>query len=313
MALHVITGAGPVGAGAARLLAEQGHQVRLVSRSGRAPVGHPRIEALALDATDADALSTACAGAAALYNCANPPYHRWPQDWPPLAGAMLQAAQRTGAVLVTMSNLYGYGPVHAPMTEDTPLAATGRKGRVRARMWTDALAAHRAGRARVTEARASDFYGPHATANAMIGERFVPRVLAGRPVPVLGDPDAAHSWTYLPDVAAALVVLGTDERAWGRAWHVPTGPPLSQRELARRFAERGGAREPRLRRMPGPVLWAAGLVSPLLRELRETAHQFARPFVLDSTAFTATFGLNPTPVPDAVSATVAWWRARTGA
>jgi len=321
MALHVIVGAGPVGVGTARLLAAVGHRVRLVSRSGRGPAGGAaggtagggRIEPVAMDATDAAALAEVAGGAAALYNCANPAYHRWPRDWPPLAAALLATAERTGAVLVTMGNLYGYGPVGAAMTEDLPLAATGSKGRVRARMWADALAAHRAGRARVTEARASDFYGPHATANTVLGERFVPRVLAGRPVSVLGDPDAPHSWTYLPDVAAAIVVLGTDERALGRAWHVPTAPALSQRAMARLFAEQAGAPEPRLRTVPAPVVWAAGLVSPLMRELRETAHQFARPFVLDSAAFTETFGVQPTPVDTAVKETVAWWQARSAA
>jgi len=62
--------------------------------------------------------------------------------WPPIANALLVAAERSGAVLATTSNLYGYGPVSAPMTEATPLAATGTKGRVRVQMWRDALAAH---------------------------------------------------------------------------------------------------------------------------------------------------------------------------
>jgi nucleoside-diphosphate-sugar epimerase len=313
MSLHVIVGAGPVGSGTAERLAEAGHQVRVVSRSGRGPTSHPRIELVAADATNTAVLRELAAGSAALYNCANPLYHRWPQDWPPLAAALMSTAEHTGAVLVTMGNLYGYGPVDTAMTEDTPLAATGSKGRVRAAMWTDALAAHRAGRLRATEARASDFFGPGATRHAMIGERFVPPVLAGKPVYVLGNPDAPHTWSYLSDVAAAMVILGTDERAWGKAWHVPSPPPLSQRAMAARLATLAGAREPRLRRVPNAVLHAAGLVSPLLREFRETNHQFARPFVMDSSAFTTTFGVEPTPMDDALKATMAWWQSRAGA
>jgi hypothetical protein len=49
-------------------------------------------------------------GAAVLYNSANPAYHRWPELWPPIAAALLEAAERAGAVLVTISNRYGYGP-----------------------------------------------------------------------------------------------------------------------------------------------------------------------------------------------------------
>ena len=50
---------------------------------------------------------------------------------------------------------------------------------------------------------------------------------------------------------------------------------------------------------------AAGAVVPLLRELRETRHQFERPFVLDSSRAERTFGLGPTPWEVALQATVA--------
>ncbi len=66
--------------------------------------------------------------AAVIYNCVNPPYDRWVELWPPMAQAFLDYAERTGAVLATCSNLYGYGPVDVPMTEDLPLAATGDEG-----------------------------------------------------------------------------------------------------------------------------------------------------------------------------------------
>ena len=92
-------------------------------------------------------------------------------------------------MLVTIGNLYGYGPVDGPMTEDTPLAATGAKGRVRNRMWADALAAHRAGRVRVTEVRGSDYVGAgrHLAADDWCcpgcsrGQRVVLPVDCGRP------------------------------------------------------------------------------------------------------------------------------------
>ena len=89
--MHVIVGAGPVGAATARLLAERGEQVRIISRRGTGPE-HPTVERVAADATDADRLSSLAVGAVALYNCANPLYHRWLTDWPPLASALLAAA-----------------------------------------------------------------------------------------------------------------------------------------------------------------------------------------------------------------------------
>ncbi|GGR63086.1 NAD-dependent epimerase [Micromonospora fulviviridis] len=301
MALHVIVGAGPVGTATARLLAERGERVRVVTRRGTGPA-HPAIERIAADAADAERLTALTEGAAALYNCANPAYHRWPLDWPPLAAALLTAAERTGAVLATVGNLYGYGPVDAPMTEATPLASTGTKGRVRNRMWADALAAHRAGRARITEVRGSDYVGADGTSLAMM---VLPRVLAGQRVFLPVDWDAPHTWTYIPDVARTLVAAATDERAWGRAWHVPSAPAVSMRDLAGRAAALVGAPAPRLIRMPYPMLWVAGLANPFARELRETAYQFDRPYVLDSTAATATLGVEPTPLDRVVKETVA--------
>ncbi|MEO3749454.1 NAD-dependent epimerase/dehydratase family protein [Streptomyces sp. B6B3] len=301
MSLHVIVGAGPVGSAAAQLLAERGDRVRVVTRSGSGPE-HPAVERVAADATDADALARLCDGAAALHNCAAAPFHRWATDWPPLAAALLGAAERSGAVLVTAANLFGYGPVEGPMTEQTPLAATGVQGRVRAGIWRDALAAHEAGRVRATEVRSSDYLG--AGTQSLLTVQVLPRVLAGRRASVPADLDAPHSWTYTGDVARTMVACADDERAWGRPWHAPTAPPVSIRDLATRACAQAGAPAPRLSVMPGPVFWLGGLTSPLVRALRETQYQFRRPFVMDSTTTTTTFALEPTPVTDSLRETV---------
>lgn len=311
MSKQIVVGKGPVGTATAAFLAEQGHDVRVASRSGgRSDIDG--VQHVTLDATDATGLAALATGADALYNCVNPAYHRWATDWPPMANAMLDAAERSGAVLVTMGNLYGYGPVDRPMTEDLPLAATGTKGRVRVRMWEDSLARHRAGRVRVTEARASDYVGPGVTHQGYLGERAVPLLLRGRTVRVLGDPDAPHSWTYVPDVARTLVRLGTDPRAWGRAWHVPTALPASGRDMVTGLCAAAEVAPVKVRRIPPLALRVSGLFVPMMRELQETRHQFERPFVLDSSAYTATFGESATPLDEALKTTVAWWRERLG-
>jgi nucleoside-diphosphate-sugar epimerase len=303
---HLVIGAGPVGHTTARLLADQGHEVVVATRSGTTV---PGTSAVRLDAADAAAVLAAAQGAVAIYSCINPPYHRWPIDWPPASAAVLAAAERTGAVLVTMSNLYGYGPVDHPMRETDPLAATGDKGRVRARMWEEALAAHEAGRVRVTEARAGDYVGPMVTGSSL-GERVVPRVLAGKAVSVIGATDAPHAFSYVPDVARTLVVLGTDERAWGKAWHVPSMPALTQREAVHALCRAAGVAPVAVKSVPPFVLKLGGLASKDMRELPEVLYQFDRPFVMDDTAARATFGLDHTPVDEVMAATVAWYRGR---
>jgi nucleoside-diphosphate-sugar epimerase len=304
---HLVVGAGATGAATARLLADQGDHVRLISRSGSGPV-HTRIERIAADANDAARLSELARGAATITNCANPAYTEWHTVWPPLAASILAAAESSGAVLVTLSNLYAYAPPTRPMRATDPLDPPTDKGEIRAAMWRDALAAHEAGRIRAAEARASDFVGPGVGKNGHLGDRVVPKVLAGKSVSVLGDPDAPHSWTAIQDVARTLVALGADERAWGRAWHVPTAPPQSSREMIDRMAGLAGVEPVKVRSVPRIALAAASLVSADMREIRKVAYQFEQPFVIDAADTTAVFGIEPTPLDDTLQATIDSYR-----
>ena len=295
MSEHVIVGAGAVGSATALLLAGRGEHVRVISRRGTGPE-HPGIERVAADATDAGRLTTLAEGAVAVYNCANPQYHQWLTDWPPLAAALLTAAERSGAVLASMGNLYGYGQVDGPMTQQTPLAATHPKLRLRADMWKDALAAHEAGRIRTTEVRASDYI----EANGLLSYGLGAALLAGKRAYVPSPLDVPHSWTSISDCARALVTVAADERALGQAWLVPTGPALTIGELAARFAGANGTPRARVTAIPYPVMWATGLVSPMVKELRTTRYQFTRPFIVDSSATTDAFGLKPVSMDEAL-------------
>ncbi|MEU8223559.1 NAD-dependent epimerase/dehydratase family protein [Kribbella sp. NPDC048915] len=299
MALRIVVGAGPVGTATARRLAERGEQVRVITRSGSGPDG---VEQIAADATDADLLARYAAGAAAIYSCAGPPYHRWSTDWPPLGAALVKAAEASGAVLVTTGNLYGYGAADEPMTEDLPLLPNSVKGRVRARLWNDALDAHRAGRIRTAEVRGSDYLGAGAvtTFNAMV----LPKVIRGRRASIPAELDAPHSWTYVGDVARTLIAVGDDESAWGRAWHVPSPEPISVRALANRAAELADAPPAKVSAMPLAALRLVGLFNPTARALIETQYQWRSPFILDSTAASVAFSIKPASIDEALTESI---------
>ncbi|MFI7443861.1 NAD-dependent epimerase/dehydratase family protein [Nonomuraea indica] len=302
MGKHVVVGSGQVGTHLATKLLAQGHEVTVVTRSGSGPAGATRVAA---DVADRRRLTEVTAGADVLYNCVNPQYHRWLTDWPPMAESFLATAEATGAVLVILGNLYPYGPVTGPMTEDLPLASTSPKAQVRARLWADALAAHEAGRVRVTEVRPSDYFGPGASDQSYLGDRFLVPLRAGRTIRLLWPADMPHSWSYLPDVADALIVAGSDERAWGRPWHVPTTDPVSFRQLGERMAAILGRPAPRMTQLPWPLVRTLGLFSPMVGELRHVRYQFVAPYELDSSAFQETFGVRPTPLDEALKATLA--------
>lgn len=305
MAKHVVAGAGQVGAQLASTLAEQGHEAVLVSRSGSGP---DNVTTVAADVTDAERLAEIAHGAVALYNCVNPAYHRWLTDWPPMAAGLLGAAERSGATYVILGNLYVYAEPDAPMRETDPLSPPSAKAEVRANMWREAMAAYESGRVLVTEIRASDYFGPSCRDQSHLGERYMPRLLAGKTIRWFGDPAQPHSWTYVPDVVTALITAATDERACGRAWHVPTNPPMSALQITEEVCRLAKVRNPGVKALPRSLLRVAGLVSPMIRELWHTEYQFTRPFIVDSSAFESTFDIAPTPLDKALTATIAAWR-----
>lgn len=303
--VHVVTGAGPVGSTVALQLADAGQQVRLLTRSGSGPE-HPSIERRRVDVSQSQALAGAFAGATAVHHCIHGSAYDarvWREELPRAEEAVLDAAGRIGAVVVFPESLYSYGPVEGPITEETPRTATGGKLRVR----TDLLAQREASATPTVSVAASDFYGP-LVRNAHAGERMVPTVLAGKTMRVLGSLDQPHSFTYVPDLAAAMIEAARREDLWNSFLHAPTTAPVTQQRLVEMVATAGGVDVPRTSAIPPWVLRASGLVSREMRELAETSYMFTAPFVLDSTASEQRLGLAPTPMADGVARTVAWWR-----
>ena len=297
MPFHVIVGAGAVAVAAARRLADAGDEVRLVSRRATAPA-HERITPVALDATDADALTELSRGAATIFNCAAPEYSSWPKALPPLFRAVLEAAERSSTDYVMLGNLYGYGPADETITEDTPLAATGPKGRVRAQMWQEALKAHAEGRVRATEVRAGQFLGPGVI--SIFSLTVQANVLAGQLALVPSELDTPGCFTTLDDAAGALVAVAAGgEQSWGRAWHAPI-TVTTVRDIATRLAALADAPAPRLATMNDRELALLSLISPLWGELEETRYMTHRPFVVDSGRIEAAFGLKPEPLDEAL-------------
>ena len=305
--LYVVTGAGPVGWTVAEQLAGRGKAVRVLTRSGSGPE-HPLIDRMSVDVSDPELLVEAFRGAAAIFHCIHGSAYTadaWRKELPQAEGAVLAAAGEAGAVVVFPESLYSYSTPDAVMAEGSPREAQGGKRGVR----TALLKARAASPTNTVSVVAGDFFGPRVrTSHA--GERIVPAVLAGKRLLVIGSADQPHSFTYVPDLAAAMIRAAETPSLWNRVWHTPTAPALTQRQLAAAFAEAGGVPAPRMGAAPGWLLRAMGVFSAGTRELAEMLYQFERPFVMDSRASEDALDLRPTPLPEAAAATVAWWRAQ---
>jgi nucleoside-diphosphate-sugar epimerase len=303
---HVIFGTGPLGQAVMRALLERGASIRMVNRSGRADVP-ASVQVVAGNAYEASSVAALTLDAAVVYQCAQPAYHQWVEQFPPLQAAIVEGVRRSGATLVVGDNLYMYGPVKGPIHERLAYAATTKKGHVRAQMAEALLDAHARGDLRVTIGRASDFFGPAVLASA-VGERVFYPALAGKTMQMIGRLDLPHTYTFIDDFGRALVTLGAHDEALGRAWHVPSGETQTTRQfLTLVFEEAGHA--PKIQAVPEGLLRALGLFDRNLREISEMTYQWNSPFVLDSSDFARTFGGSPTPNREAIRQTLAWFRA----
>ena len=303
--VYVVAGAGPVGWTVAEQLADRGRQVRVLTRSGSGPQ-HPLIERLKGDAKDPAILRTAFAGATAVFHCIHGSAYTaaaWQAELPAAERAVLMAAHEAGAVVVFPESLYSYSEPDSVMTEGSPRQAAGGKRGVR----TELLRARAASSTPTVSVVAGDFFGPRVRM-AHGGERIVAPILAGKNVSVVGSARQPHSFTYVPDLTAAMIAAADMPSAWNSVWHAPTGPAVTQRELAHTLAAAAGRPDPKVRALPGWVLRAAAMFSTDARELAETLYQFERPFIMDSALSVATLGVSPTPLNEAAAATVEWWR-----
>ena len=308
---HVIFGTGQVGLALAACLASSGHAVRSVSRHRPATLADG-VDWRAANASDPGAAIDAAEGATVIYQCLNAPYTKWPTLFPPLQRAVLAAAEGSGALLVTLENLYGYGPTGGkPMTEDLPLSATTSKGRARAAMTAELLDAAQGGRARIAIGRASDFFGAGATESSL-GARVFGNAVAAKRADFIGNPNLPHTYSYVPDIAAGLATLGTDERAIGQVWHLPGPETVTTRALLDVVAGEVG-HPVDVRSVPKLVLRALGVVNPLMRGLAEMSYEFEEPFVLDTSKYESTFGAAGTSLDVAIKETVVWYRDKASA
>jgi nucleoside-diphosphate-sugar epimerase len=296
-----------VGWTVAEQLAEQGKTVRILTRSGSGPE-HPLVKRVKADVQDAAQLRDAFAGATAVFHCihgSSYSVNAWQAELPAAEQKVLAAAGEAGAVVVFPESLYSYSEPRKPMKEAGPRTAEGGKRGVRTKL----LRARDASPTNTVSVVAGDFFGPRVRISHG-GERVVPTVLAGKKLWVIGSTDQPHSFTYVPDLAAAMIHAAKTPSLWNTVWHAPTGPAVTQRQLATAFTEAGGVQAPKIAAIPGWALRAMGVFSKDFREVAEMLYQFEQPFVMDSAASEAAFGLRPTPLPEAAAATVAWWRAQ---
>ena len=291
--ITILGAGGPIGTELAKILAAGNQQFRLVSRK---PTPIAGAEVLAADLADGEQCIRAVAGSRVVHLLVGLRYDLgvWRELWPRIMANTIEACKRAQANLIFFDNVYMYGKVNGPMTEETPYAPCSKKGEIRAKVAATLMNEVKAGNLNAMIARSADFYGPET-------QNGVPNVLVFEPLSKgskaswLVNAAVPHSLTFTPDAAHGLALLAERTSAWNQVWHLPTAPdPPTGKEFITMAAREFGL-APKYRVLSRPMLRVAGWFNPLVRESYEMLYQSDSPYLFDSTKFAGEFGFAGTP------------------
>jgi len=308
--MTILGAGGMIGNELAKILAVKKALFRLVSRKPKPVAG---AELLAADLTDQEQTIRAVTGSSLVYLLVGLKYdHRvWQELWPRIMANTIEACKRAKAKLIFFDNVYMYGKVDGPMTEETPYAPCSKKGEIRAKIATMLINEVKAGHLSAMIARSADFYGPHADSengvpNILVFEAFAKRRMASW----LVNDVVPHSLTFTPDAARGLEMLAGRESVWNQVWHLPTAPvPPTGKEFIEMAAKEFGV-APKYRVLNKPMLRVTGWINPLVRESYEMLYQSDFPYLFDSTKFAKEFGFGGTPYPEGIRIAAASYKRK---
>jgi len=296
----ILGSGGAIGTELAKTLRLYDQHIRLVSRNPQ-PVD-PSDELFVADLCNAEDTEKAVAGSSVVYLCVGLKYDIkvWREKWPIIMKNAIDACLKHKAILVFVDNVYMYAvSALKHMTEEAAVNPSSKKGQVRQEIIKMLFDAINNKHLQACIARSADFYGP-GIKNSILLELVYNNLKNGKTALWQQSKNKIHSFTYTPDAAKAIALLGNDPKALGKVWHLPTTrEKLTGQEWTNLIASYLHTK-PKLFVLPGWLLKIMGIFSPLMKELEEMSYQYKYDYYFDSSKFEDTFEFVPTPVKKAM-------------
>ncbi|MEZ5105908.1 MAG: NAD-dependent epimerase/dehydratase family protein [Draconibacterium sp.] len=298
--MQVILGAGgAIGIDLAKELKNYTTEIRLAGRNPQKV--NTDDELVKCDLTIPSMVDSTVKGAKVTYLVAGLKYDAnvWQEQWPVVMKNVISACIKHKSSLVFFDNIYMLNPEKLnPMTEETEVLPSSKKGKVRAEIAQMILDEIASGKLKALIARSADFYGPNIN-NSVFVETVFKNLKTGKKAIWMCSKHKLHNYTYTPDAAKATALLGNTENAYGQIWHLPTAPALTGKEWIEKIAKEIGV-QPKIMVTPKFMVRLLGLFNPIMKEFVEMLYQYDRDYVFDSSKFETVFKLKPTPVDDAI-------------
>ena len=115
--------------------------------------------------------------------------------------------------------------------------------------------------------------------------------------------DKKHSFSYIPDIAESLLLLGTSDQSWNQVWNVPTAPAMTLREIIELMNKL-------VHKNLHPQVMSEFMTSilrlfiPALAEMKELKYQLTQDYVFDSSKFEKAFNYTPTSMEEGLETVI---------
>ena len=298
--MHTILGAGgPVANALTRELSNNNETIRLVSRK---PIvnADKNITWRKADLLNYAEILEATKGSTVIYLCAGLVYDKniWKAQWPVIMQNVINVAKETKARLIFFDNVYMYGLVNGPMTENTPYNPCSVKGEVRAGIATKLMDEVKAGNIRASIARAADFYGTESK-NSFLDMMVLDNYAKKKSAQWLGNPKKLHNFSYIPDMGKAMYLLGQNPDSDNQIWHMPTAKAIPGKQIIE-IAAGIYKVKPNYFAINKFLLWAYGLFNKVVMGTVEMYYQYDHDYIFDSSKFEKAFNFKPTSYEDGI-------------
>ncbi|MBO9594017.1 MAG: NAD-dependent epimerase/dehydratase family protein [Niabella sp.] len=208
----------------------------------------------------------------------------WEAQFPLITKNVIDACKINGTKLVFFDNTYMYPQDGRVLTEDTPFAPVGRKGRVRKQMAELVLQEMQAGGLQAIICRAPEFYGPGKT-QSITNTLVFDNIRDGKKLKVPISAEKKRSLIWTPDASRATALIGNTPDAFGQTWHLPVDEthPTYQEFIALAAGIYG--RPLKYAVVPKFAFKMGALFSKRIRELQELLPRYAYDNLFDDSKF----------------------------
>ncbi len=295
----ILGGGGAIGTPLAKELKAYTDKIRVAGRSPKKV--NATDETFVLDLTNRANTLEAVKGSEVVYLVAGLKYttKTWQEEWPGVFDNVLEACKKEGAKLVFFDNVYPYGRVMGPMTEETPFNPCSKKGEIRAKLDLNLIDEYKKGNLEGVIVRGADFYGPGVGSSAF-NLLVIDNLIKGKKANWMNNPKAIHTFTYTPDAAKATAIIGNTPSAFNQVWHAPADDhPITGEEMVRIAAGMMGV-EPKIQTLNNAMLWMVGLFQPAVMSMIEMTYQTKYDYIFNSDKFKKAFNFIPTTYRDGI-------------